>query len=148
MLNADLIVGKGSLVIAGVAWGVTRDLSYLGRVFVDYSIIFIGLFGAIMLIKGIVKPERLHFFESAVERNNILTGLGMLLLYLIFMPKIGFLPASYAMYAAFNWYLSDERFGTKSIVISLLLSFIVVTGFYLLFHNVLQVPLPRGTWFE
>ena len=148
MINSDLIVGIGSLIIAGIAWAVTRDLTHFGGIFVDSSVFFIALFGAVIFIKGIVKPERLSFFESAIERNNILIGIAMLLVYLILMPKAGFLPATYAMYAAFNWYLGDERFRTKHIVISLLLSFIVVTAFYLVFHHVLIVPLPKGTWFE
>jgi len=148
MLNADLLIGVFSLLVAGVAWFVTRDLSHLGIVFIDYTVIALAILGAIVLIKGFVKPERLRFFEAAVERTNILTGLGMLVVYLIFLPKAGFLLSSYAMYAAFNWYLGDDRLSTKHIVISLLLSFIVVTGFYLVFRHVLEVPLPKGVWFE
>lgn len=148
MLNADLLIGISSLLLAGVAWFVTRDLSHLGIVFIDYTVIALGILGLIVLIKGFVKPERLRFFEAAVERTNVLTGLGMLVVYLIFLPKAGFLLSSYAMYAAFNWYLGDDRLSTKHIVISLVLSFIVVTGFYFVFRHVLEVPLPKGAWFD
>jgi hypothetical protein len=148
MLNADLIIGIVSLIIGVTAWVPTRGLTLLGRVFVDYTLIVLASLGVVMLIKGIVKPEKLRFFESMVERNNILIGLAMLLVYLVLMPKVGFLPASYLMYAAFNWYLSEDRMKTKNIIISVLVSLVVVTGFYLVFRNVLGVPLPKGSWFD
>jgi hypothetical protein len=148
MLNADLIIGIVSLIIGVTAWVPTRGLTLLGRVFVDYTLIVLASLGVVMLIKGIVKPEKLRFFESMVERNNILIGLAMLLVYLVFMPKVGFLPASYLMYAAFNWYLSEDRMRTRNIIISVLVSLVVVTGFYLVFRNVLGVPLPKGSWFD
>ena len=148
MLNADLIIGIVSLVIAVTAWVPTRGLTLLGGVFVDYTLIVLVSLSAVMVIKGIVKPEKLRFFENVVERNNILIGLAMLLVYLVFMPKVGFLPASYLMYAAFNWYLSEDRMRTRNIIISVLVSLVVVTGFYLIFRNVLGVPLPKGSWFD
>jgi len=148
MLNADLIIGIISLVIAVTAWIPTRGLTLLGGVFVDYTLIVLASLGVVMVIKGIAKPEKLRFFESVVERNNILIGLCMLVVYLVFMPKVGFLPASYLMYGAFNWYLSEDRMKTKNIIISVLVSLVVVTGFYLAFRHVLEVPLPKGSWFD
>ena len=100
------------------------------------------------LIKGFIKPERIEFFESALERNNVLVGIIILLIYLILLPLIGFLPASYAFYFCFNLYLADERFSTKNIVSSIVLTAVVVTTFYFIFHNFLEVPLPEGKWFE
>ena len=90
-------------------------------------------------------PER--FFESAIERNNILTGVGILAVYLFFMPKIGFLPASYLFYLVLSLYLSEDRLSKRNILVSVLLSGGVVALFYFLFHQVLEVPLPRGAWF-
>jgi hypothetical protein len=92
VLNADLIIGFFSLAFGGVIFAVTRDLSHLGCVFINYVLIAILFLAVIMIIKGFVKPEKLTFFESVVERNNILIGLFILLVYLLFMPKVGFLP--------------------------------------------------------
>jgi len=147
MLNADLIVGIAGLIIAGVAFAVTRDLGMLGGIFVDYVVAVIAALSAVMVLKGFVKPEKLRIFQSAVERNNILAGLLILFLYLLFMPRIGFLPASYLFYAGLNLYLGEDRLKPVNIAISLLLAGIVVTGFYLIFKNVLGVPLPAGSWF-
>lgn len=129
-------------------WFTTRGLSYLGKVFIEYCLIFMAFLGIIMLVKGIAKPEKIRFFESFMERNITAIVLGILALYLFFMPRIGFLLSSYIFYACFNWYLAEDRMKTKHILISILLSFLVVTGFYALFWYFLQVPLPRGSWFE
>jgi len=84
-----------------------------------------------------------------VERNKILIGLIILFVYLFFMPKMGFLPASYIFFCAcFNIYLAEDRWATKNILQSAALSAIVVTLFFLIFHYLLAVPLPTGSWFE
>ena len=148
MLNADLIVGTVSLALSALVYFSTRELSKLGGVFVDYVLVALTVLAVLTLIKGFVKPERIEFFESALERNNVLVGIIILLIYLILLPFIGFLPASYAFYFCFNLYLADERFSTKNIVTSLVLTAVVVTAFYFIFHNFLEVPLPEGKWFE
>lgn len=148
MIKADLFIGIITLIIAAIVWVVTRDLTFLGTVFVDASLWILGFLGAFLCIKGVVRPERLRFFESAVERDNILIGVALLIAYLLLMPKVGFLLASCMLYTAFNWYLSNDRSSTKEIIRSVVLSLIVVTGFYLIFYYILQVPLPKGSWFE
>jgi predicted secreted protein len=44
-------------------------------------------------------------------------------------------------------YLGDDRFTTRNIVQSAVLSAVVVTLFYLIFKHVLEVPLPKGSLF-
>ena len=147
-LNADLIVGAVSLGLAALVYFSTRELSKLGGIFVDYTLAALTTLAAVTTVKGFLRPERIQFFESAVERNNVLVGIVILLLYLIFLPLLGFLPASYAFYFCFNLYLADERFNTKNIISSVALTAVVVTGFYFIFHYFLEVPLPEGKWFE
>ena len=146
-LNADLIVGIVSLGLAALVYFSTRELSKLGGVFVDYILVALTVLALITTAKGIIKPERVRFFESIVERNNVLVGICILLLYLIFLPLAGFLPASYVFYFSFNLYLADERFTTRNILSSAALTVLVVTAFYFIFHDFLEVPLPEGRWF-
>ncbi len=147
-LNADLIVGGFTAAFALLVFSATRGLSELGAVFVDSVLVVTGVLSLVMVIKGFVKPERLLFFESAAERLNVVIGVAILLVYLIFLPLVGFLPASYVFYFAFNTYLADEkRFATGNLVQSAATSVLVVTGFYLVFHHFLEVPLPTGRWF-
>jgi hypothetical protein len=148
LLNSDVIIGLFTAALTVLAYFVTRDLSKLGGIFINYILVVMGALSLVVLIKGFIKPERLTFFESAVERNNIFIGVGVLLLYLLFLPLVGFLPSSYCFYFAFNLYLGDDRFTLKNILTSALLTLVVVTAFYFIFHYFLEVPLPTGSWFE
>lgn len=145
-LNSDLIIGLFSLGLAALAYFNTRHLSKLGGVFVDYVLVGMAVLGVIIIVKGFIKPERIRFFESAIERNNVLIGVAILLLYLIFLPLAGFLASSYLFYFCFNLYLADERFSTRNILTSALLTAVVVTVFYFIFKHFLEVPLPEGAW--
>ena len=104
MFNADLIIGFLSAVFGAVVLWNTRGLSKLGGVFLDYVLVAIFFLAAAMLVKGFVRPEKLHFFESSLERNNVLVGVVILLVYLFIMPFVGFLPSSFIFYAIFNQY--------------------------------------------
>ena len=148
MLNADLIIGFSSFILAGVVFVATRDLSRLGGLFVNYTLIAIAILSALMVIKGFLKPQRLAFFDSSEERNNVIIGIIILALYLVLMPLIGFLPASYLFYAIFNLYLGKDRWSWKNIVRSVVISAVVVTIFYVVFRFLLAVPLPQGSWFS
>lgn len=148
MLNSDLIVSIFCLFLAAIVYYVTRDLTQLGGVFINYLLVVIGFLSIVVFIKGIVKPERIRFFRDHIERNSVISGIVILAVYLGFMPFVGFLPSSYVFYAVFNLYLAEERLSRKNIVQSMLLSAFVVTIFYLVFYHVLQVPLPTGSWFE
>lgn len=148
MLNSELIIGVLTAVLIGVTYFASRDLSRLGGIFVNYILAIMSTLMVIVLIKGFVKPERIKFFVSAAERNNIMVGLLILLLYLVFLPLAGFLLSSYAFYFVFNLYLADERFSRRNMLQSAGLTFVVVTGFYLIFHHFLEVPLPTGSWFD
>lgn len=148
MLNSELIIGVLTAVLIGVTYFASRDLSRLGGIFVNYILAIMSALTVIVLIKGFVKPERIKFFVSAAERNNIMVGLLILLLYLVFLPLAGFLLSSYAFYFVFNLYLADDRLSRRNMLQSAGLTFVVVTGFYLIFHHFLEVPLPTGSWFD
>lgn len=145
-INSDLVISVIGLVLAGVVYYFTRDLSRLGVIFVNYVLVGLTVFSVLVLIKAFTKPEYIKFFDSVVERNNIAIGVGILLVYLLALPVFGFLPASYVFYFAFNLYLSEDRFSRKGILTSLLLSGIVVTVFYCIFQLGLGVPLPTAMW--
>lgn len=149
LLNADLIIGGFTAALTALVYSVTRDISPLGVVFVNYVLVVMGLLSVIILIKGFVKPEKLFFFESSIERNNVIIGVLILLVYLIFLPLAGFLPSSYFFYFVFNTYLADQdRYKARNLIQSALISIVVVTLFYLIFNYFLEVPLPTGAWWE
>lgn len=148
-LNADLLISLFTATLAGVVYLVTRDLSPYGAVFVDSVLWAIAVLSVLVFIKGLIKPERIEFFESVIERNNILTGLSILLIYLVLIPFLGFLAASYLFYFTFNVYLAEgKRFKTANMLQSLVICIVVVTTFYVIFHQFLGVPLPESSLFQ
>ena len=148
MINADLFIGIFGIVFGAFIFAFTRDLSRLGGVFLDAVLVVIFLLSIIMIVKSLLKPEKLAIFDSAVERNNVLMGIIILLLYLILMPIIGFLPSSYIFYFCFNVYLAQDRWSRRNILQSAALSVVVVSFFFAMFYFVLGVPLPQGLLFE
>ncbi|WP_461209833.1 tripartite tricarboxylate transporter TctB family protein [Desulfocurvus sp. DL9XJH121] len=147
MLNSDLLVGSGSLILAAIAYFVTRDLSRLGGVFVNFTLWAMVILGVLEVLKGFIKPERITFFESKGERDNIIIGLCILGGYLVLLPLVGFLPSSLLAFVVMNLYLSDVKLSQKEIFKSVALAVVIVAAFYLVFSQVLEVPLPKGMLF-
>jgi hypothetical protein len=144
-LNADLLVSVGTALLAAVIYFVTRELSALGGVFIDSVLAALAFLSLAVFIKGLVNPEKVRFFESAIERNNVLAGIAILVIYIIVIPVIGFLAASYIFYFCFNLYLSDgDRLRVANLTQSFLISLVVVTIFYIIFHHMLGVPFPEA----
>lgn len=147
MNNSDLIVGLFTLLVTAVFYYFTRDLSRLSIIYVNYVLIILGSLSILVLVKALVRPERIAFFESVLERNNIIAGLLILLAYLLLLPVIGFLLASYLFFLVMTLYLSEARFTAKNILVSVIISLVVVSLFYAVFRHVLLVPLPEGMLF-
>ena len=148
MINANFWIGIFCGGLALLVYFVTRDLSRLGGVYVNFVLAAMGVLSLIIMVRGLMKPERIRIFSSSEERNNVIIGVVILTIYLILLPIIGFLPSSYLFYFCFNLYLADNRFGFSNIVRSILLSIIIVTLFYFVFHHFLEVPLPESMWAE
>jgi len=147
MFNADLIIGFSSMAITAVVYFVTRELSKLGGLFIDYTLMATSVLSVFEIFMGFYKPEKIRFFDTIEEQRNIVTGLIILAIYLVALPLIGFLFSSYGFYFAFNLFLSENRWEKKSVLQSGVLSLIVVTMFYFVFSSILAVPLPKASLF-
>ncbi len=148
MLNSDILIGTFSLIVAAVIYFATRDLSKFGGVFVNYCLTVFVVLAVLELIKGFVKPERVRFFNSTSERNNVVVGMVILLIYLSIMPFVGFLPSSFLFFTVMTLYLGDEGLTTRNVLVSVGLAVVVVTLFFFVFKEFLMVPLPEGSLFE
>lgn len=145
--NANTIMGVAALVIAAVVVYKTRDLSLHGAVFDRACGAVLACLGLIMLCAGLWRPGALQFFESGAERNRVLTGLLILVMYLVLLPLAGFVTASCIFYFTLHVTLLDAPRPSGELVKAALLAVAVVAALYLLFQQVLQVPLPKGVLF-
>jgi putative tricarboxylic transport membrane protein len=146
-LNTDLIMGTLTLAMAALIYFSTRNLSYLGGLFIFYCVVALAFLSLLVIVKGFIKPTRMGFFESVLERNRVIIGLIILAVYLALIPYLGFLPSSYCFYFIFNIFLSKKRFDIRTMVISTVSCAVMVTALYFVFHYFLLVPLPTGAWF-
>ncbi len=113
-----------------------------------------NLIAGIMIILAIalfVQTLRNHEPEEKKKERSPMAikpyiAMVLLVLYIFLMNKIGFIITS----VLFMMILTYLFFGTefrKNLLPSLCISVMVPVGIYLLFHNLLKVPLPRGILF-
>ena len=145
-LNSDLIMGIAALVVAAIVVLSTSGLSKFGSVFVFSCAGALGILGIVALFKAWLRPEKLALFESSLERNRILSGLGLLMVFLVLIPVAGFLLASLIFYVLMSLSLHDGQRDAGFLMARLVQAVLVVGALYLLFYHVLQVPLPSGVW--
>ena len=148
-LNPDLVMGAVTLTIAAIAYFSSGDLSRFGGVFVYFCAGALLLLGLTSLLRGFREGSKVAFFESVTEKSRIRSGLLILLGYLALIELVGFVYASLVFYVAISTLLSglgDRLALLKKVGAAVA----VVAGLYLLFHTVLEVPLPEGylqDWF-
>lgn len=146
MWNTDRIVAVAGLILTAVVYTLSRDIGPLGRIFVDSVLVALGMLSLLLLAQGFIRSEKIRFFDSRRERNNILMGVGILALYLFFLPRIGFLLSSFVFFLAFTLYLTDDLRRIRNWIVAAVVSFFFVFGFYWVFKSFLGVPLPSGSW--
>lgn len=84
----------------------------------------------------IVAPKDSYPWGNQVALLKLLSGVASLLIYAIGMETVGFLPATFAMFAVLAWLFGAS---SKNAVIA---ASIAAPGLYLLFDKVLGLPLP------
>lgn len=145
-LNADLIMGGATLILAGVIYWNSQELSRFGGLFVHFCTILLALLSLILVIKGFFKPKKQALFGSPFERNRVAVGILILAGYLLSMPMLGFLISSFAFYFIMHSLLHENRKDLGGILRTLALSTVITASMYLLFRTLLNVPLPNGIW--
>ncbi|OED37830.1 hypothetical protein AB833_22180 [Chromatiales bacterium (ex Bugula neritina AB1)] len=140
--NADLWVGCAALAIAAITFTNTLDLSEYGRVFVQYTSIVLALLGVVTVYRGIANKENQALFASGTERNRVLLGIALLIIYLAVVPLTGFLIATVLFYFVLHTVLHDYRLASVEAAKALGYSLAVPGFLYVLFAKILHVPLP------
>ncbi len=145
-LNSDLIMGCVALIIACVVWYQSLGLSHHGNVFIRFSSAVLLLLGLAAMLKGFVKPDRNHFFQSVAERQRIIIALCILVAYIALVPVAGFAIASFVFYVLMALTLNNRPYSAGAVVSIAIQALSVTTILFLLFSKLLQVPLPPGLW--
>ncbi|MDP6896657.1 MAG: tripartite tricarboxylate transporter TctB family protein [Rhodospirillales bacterium] len=92
-----------------------------------------------LLVRSLRRPKETVLDTDTAERNQIITAMGVFVIYLAAMPTLGFILATLPFFAAMMVLFGERRpiyVGTGTIA--------VTAALYLLFRHGFGVFLPRG----
>lgn len=144
-VNTDLISGLLGLILTGVFYFFTEDISFLSIVFPSYLTYILGAISVSLLIKAWVKPARRPIFTDGNNVRVIVIGTTLLVWWMA-IRIIGFFTASVLVMMFVVCYLAlvQRRLTFKAVFLWALIVVGEVSLFYLIFTRILHVPLPQG----
>jgi putative tricarboxylic transport membrane protein len=138
-------IGACALLMA-LAWGVfsaAAEFEMLGAVFpravASLLMVLAGLYIVLALRRPAPRPAAL-----TGSRGRRLAMFGVLLAWALLLEPLGFLTTSLACYAAALLIANFDRWTPRMTLAYGGVGLVILVGLYLLFSQVLMVPLPRG----
>jgi hypothetical protein len=142
-LNWDRLTSLSLLAGCGILWYQTGPYSNLASLFPRVVIVALAVFSAVLLAKSWIKPERKRLFQGVAKRYVGIT-VGMIALWVGLITSLGFFVSSILFFNLMVWLVSRKKRSLPSIAFSLVVVAAIVTFFYLVFREILLVPLPKG----
>jgi hypothetical protein len=144
--NTDLLAGTIGLGLSLVFWfSIDREIMRLSIMFPKAMIFIMALISILLVIKGFMKADRQNLFDVGSNLRVAVTGVffftwGMAIAYL------GFFVASVVSIFTITVYLAKARRKLTLGVLTVWMVIVIceVAFFYLLFTQLLHVPLPQG----
>ncbi len=137
------------LVSVIALWDTTHMLDSDSYVFPRAVALAMIVFSLILIVWNLIKPR--------IEKKETITGAStvrrvslvvIMLLSCLAMPWIGFLIPGIITFLLLMYIAMYDEWTLKKKILYPLVAVAIVVGFYSLFGNLLQVPLPIGTLFE
>lgn len=137
------------LVSVIALWDTTHMLDSDSYVFPRAVALAMIVFSLILIVWNLIKPR--------IEKKETITGAStvrrvslvvIMLLSCLAMPWIGFLIPGIITFLLLMYIAMYDEWTLKKKILYPLVAVAIVVGFYSLFGNLLQVPLPVGTLFE
>ena len=137
------------LVSVIAMWDTTHMLDSDSYVFPRAVALAMIVFSLTLIVWNLIKPR--------IEKKETITGAStvrrvslvvIMLLSCLAMPWIGFLIPGIITFLLLMYIAMYDEWTLKKKILYPLVAVAIVVGFYSLFGNLLQVPLPIGTLFE
>jgi hypothetical protein len=145
-VNTDLIAGIIGLALTA-AFRVTLDpeMTRLSKMFPKAMILIMACISAILVIRGILKPERRNLFSEGSNVRVIVTALHFFA-WGIAIAYVGFFVSSVITISSLVYFLA---LANRSVSLKVMAGWVMIVVFevglfYLIFTRLLHVPLPRG----
>ncbi len=130
-------------------WDTTNMLDSDSSVFPRAVAIAMIVFSLLLIVWHLIKPRQKgdrSLPEASTARRVALVA--AMLTGCAAMPWLGFLIPGILSFFALMFIAMYDRWTTKKMVLYPIIAVAIVVGFYTLFGNLLQVPLPVGSFFE
>jgi hypothetical protein len=144
--NTDLVAGVIGLGLSTVFWfSIERDIMRLSIMFPKAMIAIMALISVVLLVKGFKKAEHQNLFDVGSNLRVAVTGL-IFFSWGVAIAYLGFFVSSVVAIFAMAAYLAMARRQLTPGVLALWLVIVIceVAFFYLIFTQLLHVPLPEG----
>ena len=147
-INTHITSGVVGLLLTAVFFFNLENISWMSIGFPKTVVYIMGLVSVILVVLGFVKPSRDQIFNVGSNVRWIVTGV-LFFLWVLFMPVLGFYVSSVIFMTAIVGYLARVRteLTMRKFLVWIPIVIAEVTFFYLIFTQVLHVPLPQGMFF-
>ncbi len=137
------------LVGAIALWDTTTMLDADSYVFPRAVAITMIIMSISLIIWHLVKPRR-KLAEAVAAASTIrrVALVAAMLAGCLAMPWLGFLIPGITTFFLLMFIAMYDEWSMKRLILYSLVAVAIVVGFYTLFGNLLQVPLPVGSFFE
>jgi len=148
MVNKNTIFSTIVILLCIGAFIYINDLDLESRFFPQVVSVILIILNVFHLIKYARIPDQAKMFGDTRFEKLIPMAIGMVV-YVATMPFVGFIIASLLFMIFFMWFLHEGRKtdNAKVFLKSVILSCIVVSVFYGIFHYLFLIPLPVGRLF-
>ena len=150
-VNVDLWAGLFTLAVTGLFWMqiLERDeFSFHSLIYPDRILPILAVLGAVLVIKGFVKPTRKVEFCKELNVDLVFTGL-VSAIWVLTMDYFGFLLTStVAMFLMLYRFQPKELRSAKSLVQFCLIIGGELAFMWVVFVKFLAVSLPEGQFFR
>ena len=129
-------------------WDTTAMLDSDSYVFPRAVAIAMIVFSLALIVWHLVKPRRGPGESTAASTPRRVALVATMLAGCLAMPWLGFLIPGMLTFGLLMLIAMYDRWSVKAMILYPIVAIAIVVGFYTLFGNLLQVPLPVGTFFE
>lgn len=145
-VNTDLTAGIIGAVVAGLFWfTLDTEMGWLSSIFPKAMIQIMALISILLIVKGLVRPERRNLFAEGSNRRVLVVALHFFA-WGIAIPHLGFFVSSVVVISSLVYYLAlvTHTVTLRRVAGWFAIVLAEVTFFYLIFTELLHIPLPRG----
>ena len=145
-----MVMGGVLILVASIAlWDTTTMMDSDSYVFPRAIAIAMIVFSIMMIVWNLLhlatEGREEQQAGSTVRRSLLVT---VMLLSCFAMPWLGFLISGILTFGLLMMVAMYDSWNLRRLIVYPVLTIAIVVGFYMLFSNLLQVPLPIGSLFE